>query len=114
MLGANARAFTDKRAAPDGVVLRENGEAVFCAFVARIEIVALGESDGGRTGEQRIEAVDGASGVAEHAVDAHTVLLVGVELLGRLQVLTFGERLFFFAEEPGRHAPELAHGSGNR
>src|SRR3989475_12390271 len=56
-----------------------------------------------------IKTVDGASGVAEHAVDAHAVLLVDVELLGRLQVLAFGERLFFVADEPGLHALELTH-----
>src|SRR5260370_574443 len=98
VFGADARAFADKGAAPDGVVLGEDGEAVFGTLIARVEVVALGERDSGGAGEERVEAIDGAGSVAEHAVDAHAVLLEGFELCGGLQILAFGDGFFFLAD----------------
>jgi hypothetical protein len=109
VLGADARAFADKRAAPDGVVLGEDREAVFGALIAGVEIVTLGESDSGGAGKKGVEPVDRAGGVAKHAVDAHAVLLEGFELFGSLQILAFGDGLFFLTNEPGLHFLELAH-----
>ena len=109
VLGADARAFADEGAAPDGVMLGEDGEAVFGALITGIEIVTLGERDGGGAGKERVETIDGAGGVAEHAVDAHAELLEGLELFGSLQIFAFGDGLFFLADEPGLHLLELAH-----
>jgi len=54
VLGADAGAFADESAAPDGVVLGENGESVFGTLIAGVEIVALGKRDGGGAGEERV------------------------------------------------------------
>src|SRR5260370_41611213 len=99
MLRANLGTFPHKGATPNTCMLRKDGEAIFRSLVARIENIALGQSDGGRASEQRIESIDGARGIAEHAVDAHTKLFEGVQLLGGLQVFTLRQRFLFFADE---------------
>ena len=64
------------------------------ALVAVVEVVPLRKRDGRRPDELRIEAVDRTCRITEHAVDAHAELLVLVQLVGRLQVFAFRQRLF--------------------
>src|SRR6266487_1152150 len=106
MLRTHLRALPHERAAPDALVLREDLEPLGRTLVAPIEVVALREGNGGRTDELRIQAVDGAGGIAQHAVDAHAVLLVLLQFPRRLPVRSAGQRLLvvLFADDPGFHA----------
>src|SRR5688572_29832493 len=109
MLGADFRALTHECASPDPLVLRENFESFRRPLVARVEIVALREGDGRGPDEVWIQSIDRARRIAEHAVDAHAVLLVLVQLVRRLEMLPFGDWLLFVADDPGLHGNELAH-----
>src|SRR5206468_3049641 len=71
MLRTDLGAFADERTAPDAIVLGEDLHPLCRSLVAAVQIVALREGDGGRANEVWIEAIYGARGVAEHAVDAH-------------------------------------------
>src|SRR5262249_3843619 len=73
------------------------------------EVVTLRERDGGRTDEFRVEAVDRARRIAEHAVDAHAVLLVVLELLRGLPILTLGDRLLHLPYDPWLDAHQFPH-----
>src|SRR5262245_26761652 len=66
---------------PDPGVVGEDLHPLRGSLVARIQVVALGEGDGGRSDELRVQAVDRAGRVAQHAVDAHAERLVLVQLL---------------------------------
>src|SRR6476660_9577472 len=68
VLGADLGALADERAAPDPLVLGEHLHASRRAFVAVVEVVALRQRDGRRADELRIEAVDRARRIAQHAV----------------------------------------------
>src|SRR5204862_2868535 len=93
ILGTGPRTFANEGTAPDAFVFGEEFAALLRSLVARIEVVALRQRDRGRSDELRLQAVDGASGVAQQAVDTHAVLLVLVELLRRLPILALGQRL---------------------
>ena len=83
-------------------------------MVAGVEVVALGQRDGRRADEVWVEAVDRAGGVAEHAVDAHAELLVGVQLLRRLEVLAVDRRsLLVVTDDPRLDPRQLLHEVGD-
>src|SRR5437870_785305 len=109
MLGTDFGTFAYEGAAPNPIVLREDFQPLARSLVARILVVALSQGNGGRTDEVRIEAVNRAGGVAEHAVDAHAELLVLVQLLRRLSVFTLRERFLLLANEPRLDRGQLAH-----
>src|SRR5439155_25764893 len=102
-------ALPDEGAPPDAFVLRQNLEPLLGALVAPVEVVALRERDRGRPDERRIQAIDATRRVAQHAVDAHAVLLVFVHLLRRLPVLSLGLRLLFRANQPRLDLDQLLH-----
>src|SRR5215208_4181830 len=101
--------LADEGAPPDPLVLGQDLESFRGALVARIEVVALGEGDRGRPDELRVEAVDRAGGVAQHAVDAHAELLVLVHLIRRLPVFALGQWLLLGADEPRLDPRQLPH-----
>src|SRR5207247_7697910 len=107
VLGAHLRALAHEGALPDAVAFGEDLQALRRPLVPRVHVIALGQGDGGRTDEARLKSVDGARGVAEHAVDAQAELLVRIELIGRLQVLALARRLLLLAEDPGLHLLQL-------
>src|SRR4030095_10236837 len=109
VLRAHLRALAHERALPEAVVLREDLQSLRCPVIPRVHVVALGERDGGRANEARLEPIDGTGGVAQHAVDAHAELLVDVELFWRLEVLALARGLLLLAGDPGPHALELSH-----
>src|SRR5882672_4212558 len=109
VLGTDLRAFADKGAPPDTLMVREDLEPLARALVARIQVVPLGEGDGGRADELGIEAVDRARRIAQHAVDAHAELLVLVHLLWRLAVFALRQRLLELAHDPRLDGDELPH-----
>ena len=109
MLGTDARAFADERAFPDPLAGGNEVGALVLGAVARVEVVALSEGNGGRTEELRLNAIYRAGGVAQHAVDAHAVLLVLSELFRRLQIFALGQRFRFLRNEPGLDPGELVH-----
>src|SRR5262249_50033556 len=100
VLRTDLGAFADERAAPDALVLRQESPPLPRPLVARVEVVPLGQRDGGRPEELRVQAVDRAGGVAQHAVDAHAVLLVLVQLFRRLPVLALRQRLLLGSDDP--------------
>ena len=85
--------------------------------MARIADFELGESLGqgnhGRPEEIGFELIDRARRVTQHAVDAHAVRLVLVQVFWRLEVLPFLERLLVLPHDPGLHALELAYKIGD-
>src|SRR5262245_27634197 len=95
VFGTHLRALTDERTSPDAFVLGQQLHALAGAFVASVEVVALGESNRGRADELGIEAVNRARGIAQHAIDAHAELFELVEFLRRLQVLSLGQRFLY-------------------
>src|SRR5262245_33546975 len=101
VLGTDLGAFTHEGAAPDPVVPGEDLQPLPRPLVARVEVVALGQGDGGRPEERRIQAIHRTGGVAQHAVDAHAELLVLVHLFRRLQVGPPRQRLFPLSARPG-------------
>src|SRR4029450_4291510 len=84
-------------------------EAFLAALVTRVEVVTLRERDRGRPDERRLEPIDRARGVTQHAVDAHAELLVLVQLVRRLAVLAFRQWLLLIADDPWLHQDELPH-----
>src|SRR5207244_4106237 len=82
MLGAGHRALPDEGAVPGAPVDAQDGPALVPPLVPGIEVVTVGQGDGRRADEVVVQAEHGAGGVAEHAVDAHAELLVGLDLLG--------------------------------
>src|SRR5688500_5797 len=76
VLGMHLCAFTHGRAQLDAFVSGEDVEALVVAFIARVEVVALRERDGGWPDDSWLEAVVRARGIAQHAVDAHAELPV--------------------------------------
>src|SRR5439155_18256059 len=70
VLRAGPGTFAHKGAGPDPLVPGEDRQPLPGPLVARVEVVALGDGDGGRPDEVRVQAVDRAGGVAQHAVDA--------------------------------------------
>src|SRR5262245_19839768 len=113
VLRTDPRAFAVERATPDAFVLRKDVQALFGALVAGIFIVALRQGDGRRADEMLIQPDDRARGVAAEAIDAHAELLVALQLLRRLKVFTLGERLIFFADDPGFDGLQLVHELGD-
>src|SRR5580704_18768011 len=69
-LRTDHRAFADEAALPDALGVGDHREPLGQPLVARVEVVAAGERDRGRSEKFVVKAVDGASRVTEHAVDA--------------------------------------------
>src|SRR5207245_1940614 len=113
VLGARLRALAHEGALPHAVVLGEDLQPLPRSLVTGVHVVALGEGDGRGADEAGLQAVDGAGGVAQQAVDAHAELLVGVELVGGLPVLALSERLLLLPDDPGLHLLELPHEVGD-
>src|SRR6266700_2298934 len=111
-LRAGPRALADERAAPDTLGLGQHGQPQVRALVARIQVVPLGERDRRRPDELAVQPVHRAGRVAEHAVDAHPVLLVLLQLRRGLQVLALLDRLLLVADQPGLHRAELGQEVG--
>src|SRR5215510_2780209 len=109
MLRTDLRALADERAPPDALVLRQHFHALRSALIPVVEVVPLSKGDGGGADEFRIEPVHRTRRIAQHAVDAHTELLVFVKLLRRLQVLAFSQRFLVLANDVRFHAHEFAH-----
>ena len=95
------------------LVLDEDVETLPVARIARVEVVPLGERDRGRSDELGVETVDRAGGVAEHAVDAHAELLVGVELVGGLEVLPVDLGHVVVPDDPRLDPGQLLHEVGH-
>ena len=89
MLGSGHRALPDEGAVPGAPMDAQDGPALVPPLVPGIEVVTVGQGDGRRADEVVVQAEHGAGGVAEHAVDAHAELLVGLDLLGSLEVFAF-------------------------
>src|SRR3954447_11954933 len=109
VLGADSAALTDEGAGPDPFGRRLYVATVCGALVPRVQVVALGQRDRRRAYELRVERVDRAGRVAEHAVDAHAELLVLVQLVGRLQVFARLEWTLHVADHPRFDGRQLVH-----
>src|ERR1700746_2373295 len=107
VLGTNSRAFAHKSTAPDSFGMSEDRNPFIRALVARIQVVALGQSNCGRTDKHWIKANHGASRVAQRAVDTHAELSVVLQLLGGLPELTLVQRHLVLADEPGLYLLQL-------
>src|SRR5262245_15777843 len=94
VFGTHLGALAHERAAPDALVLRQGRLSRGRTLVARIQVVALGKSDSGWSNELRVQPIDRTCRVTQHAVDAHAVLLVLVQLLRRLEIFAFRDGLF--------------------
>ena len=64
-------------------MVADHGALVF-ALISRVHVVAVAEGDGGRAQKVRLEPVNRAGRVAEHAVDALRELVERLELRRRL------------------------------
>src|SRR4029453_13545250 len=109
VLGAHLGALADECAPPDPFVLGEHFHSSRSTLITVVEVVPLRERNGRWPDELRVEAVNRGGRVAKHAVDAHAVLLVLVELSGGLAVLALRKRLLYLPHEPWLHSHELAH-----
>src|SRR5258708_3682514 len=98
MLGTDLGTLSDERAAPNSIVLRQDVEPLIGSLVARILVVTLRQRRGTR--EERVEPINRTSSVAKQAVDAHAELLVGVQLIGGLEVFAFLQRLLVLTDDP--------------
>src|SRR5919106_7032475 len=103
VFGAHYTALADKGAVPDTVVVPDHSALVF-ALVARVDVVAVAESDGGGAQKLRLEPVHRASRIAKHAVDALGKLLVGFQFCRRLPVLALTDGFVLLADNPRFHA----------
>ena len=101
MFRADVGAGADEGTRPDAVFVVKRAKALFVALVAVVQVVALGEGYRRRAEEVGIDADLRAGLVAEHAVDAHGVLLEFRQLLRSLQVLFFGKRARVFGDDEG-------------
>ncbi len=101
ILGADFCAFAYESTIPDAAFLGKNVQAFLRSHVAGVQVIPLGQRDGRRAGEAGLQAIDGACGIAEHAVDAHAELLVGIQLVGRLPVLALCQRIVLVPNNPG-------------
>src|SRR5262249_52160456 len=108
VLGADLRTLADESASPDSLVLRQDLTPLTRTFVSRIEVVTLGERDGGPADELLVQTVNRAGGVTQHAVDAHDELVVLVKLVRCLQVLTVSKRFLLLSHDPRLDACKLA------
>src|ERR1700730_10789297 len=106
MLGTDLGALADKRAPPDSVVLREDIEPVAGPFVAGVQVVPLSQRDGRRSTEQRVQSINRTGRVTQQAIDAHAELLIGLQLLGGLEVLLV-QGFFYLANDPGFRLTEF-------
>src|SRR5262245_18838287 len=113
ILRANPRTFAVECAPPDPLVLRKDVQAFFSPLVAGILVVALRQRDGRGPDEMLIQPDDRARRVAAEAIDAHAELLIAVQLLRRLQIFAFADRLLFVADEPGFDGLQLVHEVGD-
>src|SRR5438067_12490131 len=100
MLGANPRAITDKRAAPDSIVLGKDVEALIRTLVAGVHVIPLRQGDGCRSSEKRIQSVHRTRGITQQAIDAHAELPEGLRLLRRLEVFAIHQASLFFPNQP--------------
>src|SRR3990170_203505 len=87
VLRADDGALPHEGALPDAALRVEPLQASVRAFVPGIPYVPQGEGGGRRADEMRVRADDRAGCVAQHAVDAHALLLVGLDVLRILDVL---------------------------
>src|SRR6266542_2270184 len=109
ILRTDLSAFSHEGATPNAFVLGKDLESFARAFVARVEVVSLGEGNGRRPDELLVQAVDRAGSVTQHAVDAHAELHVVVHLLRRLPVFAIGQRFVVLADDPGFHPAQFSH-----
>src|SRR6185503_8905239 len=86
VLGTDLRAGADEGALPGALGRGELLLARFAAAVARVQVPAVPERDRRRTEVLGDQAIFGARGIAQHAVDAQRELLVALELRWRLAV----------------------------
>src|SRR5437870_5259811 len=106
VLGTHDTALSDKGAVPDAIVVAEDRALLF-ALIARVHVIAVAEGDGGRAQKVRLEPVNRAGRVAEHAVDALRELVERLELRRRLSILALTDGFFFLANDPRFHALQL-------
>src|SRR5512143_2366293 len=79
ILRADDRAGADKAALPDALMCRDHVLPRLAADVAGIQVVALRQRQRRRADEFPVsQTVLRAGGIAEQAIDAHRVLLVGL------------------------------------
>src|SRR5437016_4389214 len=100
-LRAHDRAFTDEAAFPDPLGVRDDGQPLRQALVARIEVVAPREGGRCRAEKFVVKSVDGAGRVAKHAVDAFAELPELVDLVVGLTMLAAPQRNLLLADDTG-------------
>ena len=91
------------------LVLEDHVLPHLLALVARVQVVALGQGERGRSDEVVDSPDHRAGGVAEHAVDAHAELLVAVQLGRRLHVLGAQVVGLVLADQVGLDVVEFFH-----
>ena len=91
-------------------MLRQHVHPLLHPLVSGVHVVALGQRDRRGADKVGVDSVDRASGIAQHAVDAHGVLLVFGQLLWRLEVLPFFQGLLRVPDDPWFYGAQLFHG----
>ena len=83
MLGTHDAAFPDKCAVPDAIVVAEDF-ALILSLVARVHVVAVAERDGGWSQKLRLQPVNRAGRVTQHAINTLGELMERLEFRRRL------------------------------
>ncbi|EXI74001.1 MAG: hypothetical protein AW07_02139 [Candidatus Accumulibacter sp. SK-11] len=107
MLRTDLRAVTDGGAVEHAFLGIDQFHPLGLAAIPRIDVVAMQQRRRRRSDEARIETKLRAGGIAQQAVDARAELLVGIELLGRLQILALRQRALFLRDDVGLDALEF-------
>src|SRR5262249_39110406 len=108
-LRACRRALSYERAGPYPIGGGQHPPPLLRPPLARVPVVVRGPGDGRRAEEAFLEADYRACGIAEHAVDAHAVLLVLVQVGWCLQQLAFWGRRVLVADQPRLDLRQLPH-----
>src|SRR3990170_2418181 len=107
LLWADDGTLADERALPDPRLRGQAAEPRVRALVAGVPDVPVREGGGRGPDEVLAPSEHGARRIAQHAVDAHALLPVGLDLLGRLQILAFGQGLRLLPHDVRLDALEL-------
>src|ERR1700737_3138785 len=108
-LRTSRRAFANECARPGAVGRGEYVSAIRRAFVARVQVVTLTQSDRRWTEEVHVQRVHRACRVAQHAVDAHAELLEFVQFGWGLQVFAIIEGPLVLTDDPGLDSRQFGH-----
>src|SRR6266478_298023 len=107
MLRANPRTFTNERASPDALRMRQQAQPFLRTLIAVIQVVALRERNCSGPHECRLQSHHRTSRIAQRAIDAHAELLVEIQLLWCLQKFAGAEWWLVLAYQPRLHTLQL-------